>query len=238
MIRLLAFDLDGTLTQHRTPLGERNRDLLTELSRSYRLVIVGAGMCRRIFDQLGGFPIDVIGNYGMQYAEFDPGRGDIVIKDDRHAPCDKESVIRRADAIRSRYGFTEYKGDGVEFHSSGCVTLPLLGTRADIKDKLAFDPDRSRRRAIYAQIKETFPEYTVFVGGSSSFDMAPRPYDKYSALDKYCSEHGFTHAETAYFGDDYGPGGNDESVYSSDFLFIKVDDHLDLPRIAEPFLKR
>lgn len=49
---------------------------------------------------------------------------------------------------------------------------------------IAFDPDRAKRRAIYEDIKQVFSEYTVFVGGSSSFDMAPAPYDKAYALAK------------------------------------------------------
>ena len=236
-IKLIAFDLDGTLTQHKSPLGDENRAVLTALSKRYKLIMAGAGMCRRIFEQMGRFPIDIIGNYGMQFAEYDEKSGDIVIKEDNHAPCDRDSVEKRVTALREKYGFTEFKGDNVEYHASGCVTFPLLGTKADIADKLAFDPDRSRRRAFYDDVKQVFSDYTVFVGGSSSFDMAPFPYNKYYALDKYCREHGFSHAEAAFVGDDYGPGGNDESVYLSDFNFIKIDNYLDFPKVMEEFLR-
>ena len=34
----------------------------------------------------------------------------------------------------------------------GCVTLPLLGTKAKQEDKLAFEPDRTKRRAIYEDV--------------------------------------------------------------------------------------
>lgn len=63
------------------------------------------------------------------------------------------------------------------------------------------------------------------MGGSSSFDMAPMGYDKATALDRYCKEYGFTHEQVVYVGDDYGLGGNDESVFLSDFNFIKIDDY-------------
>ena len=125
--------------------------------------------------------------------------------------------------MREKYGFTEFSGDNVEFHASGCVTIPLLGTKAKQEDKLAFDPDRSRRRKIYDEVCEEFGDYCVFVGGSSSFDMAPKPYNKYYALDLYCSENGLSHSEVIFVGDDYGKGGNDESVYRSDFGFVCVD---------------
>lgn len=235
-IKLIAFDLDGTLTQHRTPLDDTNRAVLTALSKKYKLLMAGAGMCHRIFRQMGNFPIDILGNYGMQYAEYNPETGELEIKKNEQLPVDRESLERRVTAMREKYGFTEFSGDNVEYHASGCVTFPILGTKARIEDKLAFDPDRAKRRAIYEDIKQVFSEYTVFVGGSSSFDMAPAPYNKAYALAKYCEEHGISHDEVAYVGDDYGPGGNDESVYLSDFNFVTIDDYRDLPKIMEPFL--
>ena len=235
-IKLIAMDLDGTLTQHKTPLSDGHRALLTRLCDKYKLLMVGAGTCRRIFNQLAEFPIDIIGNYGMQYARYDAEKKDISIVFNEEQGVDRESVDRRVRALREKHGFTEYKGESVEYHASGCVTFPILGTAADIKDKLAFDPDRKKRRAILAEVKATFPEYTVFVGGSSSFDMAPRPFDKAYALDKYCKEHGISHAEAVYIGDDYGEGGNDESVYVSDFNYLKLDDYRDFEKVIAPLL--
>ena len=235
-IKLIAFDLDGTLTQHRTELSKENREVLDKLAKKYKLLMAGAGMCMRIFGQMGQYPIDILGNYGMQYAEYNPETKQLEIVEDNVLPCDKESVEKRVTMLRKKYGFTDYKGDNVEFHSSGCVTFPILGTKADIEDKLSFDPDRKKRRAIYEEVKATFPEYTVFVGGSSSFDMAPAPYNKAYALAKYCEEKGIAHDEVVYVGDDYGQGGNDESVYLSDFGYLTIDDYLDFPEVVKVLL--
>lgn len=235
-IKLLAFDLDGTLSQHKTPLDDETIDILSELSNRYKLLMSGAGMCRRIFNQMRQFPIDILGNYGMQYARYNYQLGDIEIFRDISIPCDRESCEERVTYLRNKYGYTSYKGDNVEYHSSGCITFPLLGTLADLQSKLSFDPDRAKRRAIYQDVVKVFDDFNVFIGGSSSFDMAPRPYDKYYALSNYCIEHGFLHEEVAYFGDDYGLGGNDESVYLSDMNFIKVDDYTQFKEKAKPLL--
>ena len=40
MIKLIAFDLDGTLTQHKTPLEAANLAVLHELSKKYKVCIV------------------------------------------------------------------------------------------------------------------------------------------------------------------------------------------------------
>ena len=232
-IRLVAFDLDGTLTQHKSPLGADARAALDALRATGRdLWMVGAGSCRRIHRQMGGYPIGIVGNYGLQAAVPDAGAPEgLRFLFDRRIPCDRESVARRAAAFRAAHGFTAFAGDGVEFHESGVVTLALLGTQAALPDKLAFDPDRSRRRALLADVAARFPEFVVFVGGSSSFDMAPRPYDKARALDERRAALGLGPERILYVGDDYGPGGNDEAVFRSAYPFLPVDDYRRTPAL-------
>ena len=236
-IQVIAMDLDGTLTQHKQPLSPLTRATLEALGKRYRLLMVGAGQVQRIFNQMEHFPIDIIGNYGMQYATYNAQTGGLDMQRDEVIPADDRGTIEaRVTALREKYGYTEFAGDNVEYHPSGCLTFPLLGTKAAQADKLAFDPDRAKRRRIYAQVCAAFPEYCVFVGGSSSFDMAPRPYNKLYALDLYCREQGIAHENVLFIGDDYGTGGNDESVYLSDVPFLCVDDYTTFPALVQPLL--
>ena len=236
-VKVIAFDLDGTLTQHKSKLGAENRAVLEKLAKKYKLLRVGAGQCRRIFEQMEHFPIDIIGNYGLQYAKYSSETKDIEIVRREEIDCDRESVDARVTQLRHDYGFTEYKGENVEFHPSGCVTIPILGTKADLADKLAYDPDRKKRRAIYEDVCKRFSDYIVFVGGSSSFDMAPSPFNKYYALDRYCKENHLSHENVVFVGDDYGMGGNDESVYKSDFTFVCVDHYQELADKLKAYLE-
>lgn len=234
LIKIIAMDLDGTLTQHKQPLDEVHRKALKKLSSKYKLLMVGAGQVMRIFNQLEHFPIDIIGNYGLQYGTYNENTGSMDIVRDLQFPIDKDSIEERVTNLREKFGYTDYAGDNVEFHPSGCITFPLLGTKANSEDKLSFDPDRVKRRKIYDEVVSAFSEYTVFVGGSSSFDMAPMPYNKYYALDIYCKENDLKHENIVYIGDDYGLGGNDESVYISDFPYFTIDDYRDFPEIIKP----
>ena len=229
-IRLIAMDLDGTLTQHKQHMTPQCRETLEALSKKYKLIMVGAGQTYRIFNQMEHFPIDIIGNYGLQYAAYNAEKDDLdMIRDLKLPQGDREEIERKVTALREKHGFTQFAGDNVEYHPSGCLTFPILGTKAQQADKLAFDPDRSRRRAFYAEVCEAFSDYCVFVGGSSSFDMAPKPYNKYYALDLYCRENGLEHENVLFIGDDYGTGGNDESVYLSDIPFLCIDDYTTFP---------
>ena len=236
-IQVIAMDLYGTLTHHKQPLSPLTRATLEALGKRYKLLMVGAGQVQRIFHQMEYFPIDIIGNYGMQYATYNAQTGGLDMQRDEVIPAgDRGTIEARVTALREKYGYTEFAGDNVEYHPSGCLTFPLLGTKAAQADKLAFDPDRAKRRRIYAQVCAAFPEYCVFVGGSSSFDMAPRPYNKLYALDLYCREQGIAHENVLFIGDDYGTGGNDESVYLSDVPFLCVDDYTTFPALVQPLL--
>ena len=235
-IKIVAMDLDGTLTQHKQPLSPEHREALDKLSQRYKLMMVGAGQVMRIFNQLGQYPIDIIGNYGLQEGRYNPDTKSMDIVKDLSFPVDKEKIEKTATMLREKYGFTEYAGDSVEYHPSGCLTFAILGTKAKQEDKLAFDPDRIKRRKIYREVCDEFSDYNVFVGGSSSFDMAPKPYNKYYALDLFCRQNGISHDEVVYIGDDYGMGGNDESVYLSDFNYLCIDDYRTFTSVIKPLL--
>ena len=94
-IKLIAFDLDGTLTQHKTPLCSEYREILFKLKEKYMLVMVGAGQAQRIFEQMQKFPIDVIGNYGMQYARYNYDTEDLETVYDISEECNREECEKR-----------------------------------------------------------------------------------------------------------------------------------------------
>ena len=231
-VRLIAMDMDGTLTQHRTQLESENRARLDRLGERYRLVIVGAGTCARIHEQMRGYPLDIIGCYGMQVGLYNAAGGMDLALDERVPLPDREVVLQKADALRAKYGFIRYAGDSVEFHDSGMMTFALLGTRARIEDKLAFDPLRVRRAPMYADVCAAFDGYAVFIGGSSSFDIVPAPYTKLYAIDGYCRRLGYAHRDIIYYGDDFGEGGNDAQVFDSDIRFVTMKDYRDFPHMT------
>ena len=223
MKKLLCFDLDGTLTQHRSKLEKENADLITELQKKYKVIMVGAGGCKRIYHQMNDFPIDVIGNYGMQQSIAEDGNFRLV-KDEKTYP-DRQYFLEKIKYLREKYGYTEYKGETVQFHESGMVTFPLLGTEADIKDKIAFDPTREKRRVLYPEVLELFNDKNVYIGGSSSFDFTEKKYNKFYAVKDYAEENGYDLGEILFIGDDFGDGGGDSHVRLFGLDYIEITDY-------------
>lgn len=227
--KLLAFDLDGTLSNHKCPMPEESRTLLDALGKKYHLVMVGAGNAPRIFKQMGNYPIDIVGNYGMQHAKVVDGELQIT----KQIVCEinKEFFRTETDRLREKYGYTEYAGEPLEFHKSGMVTFALLGTQAKKEDKLVFDPDRAKRRVMYPEVLEIFKDYTVFIGGSSSFDIVEKQYNKYDAVMEYAKMHGYTKEQVLFLGDDMGDGGGDSHIRLGGMDYLHILDYTKIPEM-------
>ena len=105
-------------------------------AHGYALLMVGAGSCARIARQMESYPIDILGNYGMQYAEWDSStRSHRAVFDERR-PCDREGVLRRANGFRAKYGLTDFAGDSVEFPDSGVRIDDYRATPAALRARL------------------------------------------------------------------------------------------------------
>ena len=135
--------------------------------------------------------------------------------------------------LRDKFDLHEYAGEPMEFHSTGALTFPVLGTKAQLPEKLAYDPDKSKRRVMYPFVKELFHDYNVMIGGTSSFDMVPGQYGKLNALRRYMALLNLTDEQVVYCGDDYREGGNDHDVYAGGIPFVKVDDYENLGALLE-----
>lgn len=225
--KLICFDLDGTLTQHKTQLTEANKETLDALAKKYKIIMVGAGNALRIYKQMNDYPIDIVANYGMQESKI--VNGTFTIIRDEKCKVDSAFFIKNCDNLRKKYGYTQYEGDPIEFQESGMVTFGLLGTKATSADKLKFDPDKKKRRAMYPEMLRIFKDYSVYIGGTTSFDIAKKQYNKYSAVMRYAKEHGYSKNQVLFVGDDFGDGGGDSHIRLGGIDYIQIYDFTKIP---------
>lgn len=225
--KLICFDLDATLTAHRTPIEDYNLRLLDTLRRKYEVIMVCAGNCPRVYAQMRQYPITILGNYGMMESTVENGEFKIVRED--VFPADTAFFLKQNDYLRAKYGYTEYFGEPLEFHKTGMVTMGLLGTTPEVEAKHNFDPDRSKRRAMYPEVCEIFKDYSVYIGGSSSFDFSAKQYNKYDAVMAYAAKHGYSLDEVLFVGDDFDDGGGDSHVRIKGMDYIAITDYTKAP---------
>jgi len=233
--KVVAMDLDATLCQHRSPVLWKNLKALEALDGAYQCVMIGAGNAPRIYNQMGEYPIDIVGNYGMQVAEAAKGRFRIV-KSVTNA-VDQTFFRRETDKLRAKYGYTQYEGKPLEFHASGMVTFGLLGTAPSAEQKVAFDPDRRKRRAMYPEVCEIFKDYSVYIGGSTSFDFAGPEYNKYDATLAWAKDHGYALEDIVFIGDDFADGGGDSHVRIKGMDHIVIKDYRNFAHAVNVLLK-
>lgn len=234
--KLVVFDLDGTLTQHKTPLTPEAKAALDRLGSRYSLLMAGGGGADRIHNQMNGYPIDILGNYGMQEGRVTPDGWKIVREES--VPVDTAFFDRECTRLREKYGYTRYWGDNYEVHKSGMVTFGLLGTAAPKEEKLNFDVDKKKRRAMFPEVCEVFKDHAVFIGGTTSFDLAEKRFNKYDAVMRYAAEKGIGRDEIVFFGDDIDDGGNDSHIRLGGMDYIRVWDYTDFPLLSELLLKQ
>ena len=72
---------------------------------------------------------------------------------------------------------------------------------------------------------ELFPDYTVYIGGSSSFDFTAKKYNKYDAIMEYAKENGYEKDEILYIGDDFDDGGGDSHIRLFGLDYIQIEDY-------------
>ena len=132
---------------------------------------------------------------------------------------------RETDRLRRKYGYEEYSGEPLEFHDSGMVTFALLGLAAPKEAKLAFDPDRRKRRAMYKEVCEVFGDYSVYIGGSTSFDFAGKADNKYDAAVRWAAARGFGPDDIVFIGDDFADGGGDSHARLGGLDRIVINDY-------------
>ena len=233
--KVVAMDLDATLCQHRSPIPEKNLAALKELEKHYKCVMIGAGNAPRIYKQMGNYPIDIVSNYGMQIAEAADGNFRIVKAVTN--TVDRKFFREKTDELRKKYGYTEYEGEPLEFHASGMVTFGLLGTKPSAEHKIAFDPDRKKRRAMYPEVCKIFKDFSVYIGGSTSFDFAGKQYNKYDATLSWAKDHGYTLDDIVFIGDDFADGGGDSHVRIKGMDHIVITDYKNFANAVGVLLK-
>ena len=84
---------------------------------------------------------------------------------------------------------------------------------------------------MYPEVCEIFKDYSVYIGGSSSFDFSAKQYNKYDASLRYGTEHGYTLDQVLFIGDDFADGGGDSHVRIKGMDYIWITDYTKTPEI-------
>ncbi|MBI3888195.1 HAD-IIB family hydrolase [Candidatus Nomurabacteria bacterium] len=246
--KIIAFDVDGTLTASKTLITDSMANLIKELVKKKMVVAIAGGSFKQMLTQfLPPFSNDeamipFIHNFtflptsGSQRYQYDEVKKEWILTDKESLPGNaKEKAIKLLQEVIDN---PIYKippnpiGNIIEDRDTQ-ITFTPNGQQAPVVIKLAFDPDRKKREKIKAFLEPQLPEVSILINGTSSIDILSKGFNKAVGLMRFLDKVGLDKSDVIFVGDGIFPGGNDYSVYEAGFDTIAVKN----PEETEAILK-
>jgi HAD superfamily hydrolase (TIGR01484 family) len=235
--KIIAFDLDGTLTVSKSPMTAGMADLIKKLIEQKIVVVISGGGFKQFQTQflpllhederMDSFihNLKLLPTSGSQRYEYDETKKEWQLTDKE--PLAEDVKDRAKKLLRKIIESPEY---GIPPNPTGAIvedrntqiTFTPNGQQAPIEIKRLFDPDRKKREKIKAAIEPELPEVDVLINGSSSIDIVPKGFSKAVGLGRLLEKLGLGKADMIFVGDALFPGGNDYSVYEAGVETIAV----------------
>ena len=246
--RVVAFDLDNTLAESKSPITGEMAGLLGCLLARFQVCVISGGKFEQfeaqLIDHLNVAPdrlasLHVMPTCGTRYYRFDVATGAWQQVYAEDLPADQKAMIvaalnKGADAL----GFRETRLWGEQIEDRGSqVTFSALGQEAPVARKEAWDPEGAKKRKLRDFVAEEIPEFEVRVGGSTSIDVTKRGIDKAYGIKKLIALLGVKKEELIFVGDRLDEGGNDYPVKAIGVDCLKVSRWQDTALVIETILE-
>lgn len=244
---LIIFDLDNTLADSKQPIESKMAHLLAQLLHKTRVGVISGGAMPQFLSQIvAQLPNDanfknlyLLPTSGAVLYEYQSA-GWIKIYEERLTDDESRAIEAAMNEAVSETGVinlsTPAHGERIELRGSQ-VTLSTLGQQAPLAEKLAWDPDRSKRELLRSAIARRLPDFLVKIGGKTSIDVTKVGIDKAYGVRKLCEHIDVPEKDTLYVGDELGPGGNDEAVCSTEAKTQSVKDPIETTHFIEKLLE-
>lgn len=235
--KIIAFDVDGTLTVSKTLITESMANLIKELVKQKMIIAIAGGSFKQLETQFippllnDNSLIPFIHNLillptsGSQRYEYDEIKKEWKLTDKE--PLDVDVKKRAIKLLQEVINNPIYEippnpiGEIIEDRDTQ-ITFTPNGQQAPVELKLRFDPDRNKREKIKAILSPQLPEVDLLINGTSSIDILPKGFNKAVGLMRFLDKIGLSKMDVIFIGDALFPGGNDYSVYEAGFDTIAV----------------
>lgn len=231
--RLIAFDLDDTLTASKSPITGAMAEALAALLTVREVCIISGGRLAQFTEQVldhlppvanGRCTLHLMPTCGTQYYRMTPTGLRQVYSHDLPERQRQQAI----DALREEaqaLGLWEAhpSGDIIEDRGSQ-VTFSALGQRADLAVKNAWDPTGEKKEALRAAVARRLPGLEVRSGGSTSVDITRNGIDKAYGMTRLAEQTGIALGEMLFIGDRLDEGGNDYPVKAIGVPCMEVTD--------------
>ncbi len=248
--KVIAFDLDGTLSVSKSQASDRMIELLNGLLDKYQVCVISGGKLTQFEKQiLAGLRssgdnlenLHLMPTCGTRYYVFQPDskKWHQVYAED-FTKDQKEKIISALDKGLDETGLRpqpgKHWGELIEDRGSQ-ITLSVLGQEAPVDAKEAWDPEDEKKYKLRDAIAAHVPEFEVRAGGLTSIDVTKLGIDKAYGMTKLMEILGLKKDEILFFGDKMHEGGNDYPVKAMGIDSIAVRDWQETAAAIETILK-
>lgn len=226
--KVIAFDLDGTLTASKSPITDSMAELVISLLGKYQVCVMSGGKFEQFQQQFLAHlktepeklkKLHIMPTCGTRYYKFDRGDWQKIYAED-FTPSQKEKIINALNQGIDHFVYREKKtwGDIIEDRGSQ-ITFSALGQDivANLGDegvrlKEEWDPTVEKKRKLRDYVAKLIPEFEVRIGGGTSIDITKPGIDKAYGMKKLVELLGISKEEIFFIGDRLAEGGNDYPV--------------------------
>lgn len=226
--KVIAFDLDGTLTASKSPLTDEMAELMMRLLDKYLVCVMSGGKFEQFEQQFLAYlkadaaklqKLHIMPTCGTRYYRFKEGKWSQVYAED-FTEVQKTKIIKALNQGIDHLDYHEKKtwGDIIEDRGSQ-ITFSALGQNivAELGDKGVrlkeeWDPTIEKKRKLRDHVAQQIPEFEVRIGGGTSIDITKPGVDKAYGMKKLMKLLGISKEEIFFIGDRLVKGGNDYPV--------------------------
>jgi len=223
MKRILAFDMDDTLTDTKTPVTSRMAKILGDALDNFDVCIISGASFEQfkiqMIDHLSFNPIrleklHLMPTCGTRYYKYNETKKDwdLQYKEDL-TDNEADRITKALEESAKELGFYPKNPAGkVIENRQSQVTFTGLGHDAEYDAKHAWDPDGKKRQAICELFAKKVPEFEARVAGTTSIDVTKPGVNKAHGISKLIDILNVSDKDLLYFGDKLEEDGNDYPV--------------------------
>jgi len=240
MIKLIIFDLDGTLAQSKAALDDEMSSLLISLLRVSKVAVISGGDWTQFQKQvLSHLPenqtlenLSILPTCGTKYYQYHSNW--IKLYSEDFTLDESNKIISNLTTAVEESGFKAEQSWGEVIENRGSqITYSGLGQQAPLEAKKVWDPKFEKRQKIKNRLDISLAEFSVNMGGATSIDITKAGIDKAYGIRKLQNILSIESSEIIFIGDALFEGGNDNPARSTGVTCIQVRDPEETKRVMD-----
>ncbi len=240
MIKLIVFDLDGTLAESKASLDPEMAALLSGLLKVAQVAVISGGdwpqfekqMLSKLPEKQSLKNLAILPTCGTKYYQYKSGWKKLYAED--FTDDEKKKIIDNLNKAveTSKIKFKKTWSEQIDDRGSQ-ITFSALGQKAPLDVKKKWDPHFAKRKKIKQRLDQSLPEFSVQMGGATSIDITKPGIDKAYGIYKLQHILSIKIKEMIFIGDALFNGGNDHPARKTGVVCIQVRDPDETKRVIE-----